>query len=443
MEAGTINDRTSRQKRVSMMRAPHQRIWWMELTRGLITFAFGLLFLIARSLAPRLFIYSLGVYLVIGGLLELYDVRRRKGISQFRPLDYVGGAMSLLTGLLSLIFPTVTLFLLVGIIAVRLVIRSFSEMRIARRARGPSIFLPWAYSGFLVLLSLFLLLLPLLAITLLVDFLGGYMFVAGLFLLLRGLSLRFRSSSLPASPSQPSQAPPGLSDDLSPSTRRVVVFVRRAAADGLGHIAWGFEWMNGWFNVGSVENIKSKPFANPEDMDFWCTHTLDPMATIQKREYPYDEYKLFFVTQPCPKDAWKTVIWESQQPYSFVHHNCCDVTYEVLHTYGCTQLLDPAKEYVPNDWYDALPGASYEIATYPAIPVYLHQQSRREIATREIALAISSRMKGSPPPWLVHRWRAWEELTQVWEMMIGHVLTLYTSGIKLIAQRLRRRTPHP
>ncbi len=38
--------------------------------------------------------------------------------------------------------------------------------------------------------------------------------------------------------------------------------------DGLGHIAWGFEWMNGWFNVGSVENLKSKPFAHSEEMDF-------------------------------------------------------------------------------------------------------------------------------------------------------------------------------
>jgi hypothetical protein len=77
------------------------------------------------------------------------------------------------------------------------------------------------------------------------------------------------------------------------------VFVRRTAADGPGHIAWGFEWMNGWFNVGSVENLKSRPFADPQDMDSWSTHTLDPIATTQEREYPYDEYKLFFATHPA------------------------------------------------------------------------------------------------------------------------------------------------
>jgi hypothetical protein len=276
-----------------------------------------------------------------------------------------------------------------------------------------------------------------------VIFLGSYMVVAGLFLLLRGVSLRFTSSSPPASVPLPLQAPSGLSDDLAPSTRRAVVFVRRSAADGLGHIAWGFEWPSGWFNVGAVENLKQKPFAPPAEMDFWSTHTLDPIATMQHQEYPYDEYKLFFVPKPRPKEAWKTVIWESRQPYSFVHHNCCDVTYEILHAYGCTELLDPAKEFVPNDWYDALPGRSYSIAASPVIPVCLHKQSRREIATHEIALVIPSHIKESPPPWRKPRWRAWEEVTLVWEMMIGHVRTVWTSAFKLITQRLRGGAPQP
>ncbi len=443
METGTMDNRTSALKREGAGPATHQRLWWMELARGIITFVVGLFFLAARSLAPRLFIYSLGVYLVIDGLLELYGVRKRKGASQLKPLDYAGGAASLLSGLLSLTLPTLTLLLLAAIIAVLLILRSFSHMSTNRRARGPYTVLLWAYSGFLALLGLFLLLFPLLAMTLLVVFLGSYMVVAGLILLLRGVSLRFTSTSPPASISLPLQAPPGPSDGLPPSTRRAVVFVRRPAADGLGHIAWGFEWMNGWFNVGAVENLKSKPFANPVDMDFWSTHTLDPVATMQHQEYPYDEYKLFFVSQPRPKDAWKTVIWESQQPYSFVHHNCCDVAYEILRTYGCTQLLDPAKEFAPNDWYDALPGRSYAITEYPAIPVCLHKQSHREVATREIALVIPSRMKGLPPPWRMRRWRSWEELTLVSGMMIGHVRTVCTSGIKLIAQRLRSGAPQP
>ena len=101
------------------------------------------------------------------------------------------------------------------------------------------------------------------------------------------------------------------------------------------------------------------------------------------------------------------------------------------------ELLDPAKEYIPNDWYDALPGTSYLIEEGTAIPVYPHMQSHHKIGTREIALTIPSRMEGATPL-LAKRWRAWEELTLVWEMMIGHILTLFTLGIKIILQRLRR-----
>lgn len=234
----------------------------MEIARGIITIAFSLLFLTARSFAPRLLIYSLGTYLVIDGLLELYGVHRRKSVSQYKPtaFDYVGGAMSLLTGLLSLALPSLALLLLAGIIAVRLIISSFWQLRTARRSRGLYAAFLWIYSSLFVLLSLFLLLFPLLVITFLVVFLGIYMLAAGLFLLLRGLSLRFTFVGLPASIPQAAHAPAGLTDDLPPSTRRAIVFVRRPAANGLGHIAWAFEWMNGWFNVGSVENTTRKPF---------------------------------------------------------------------------------------------------------------------------------------------------------------------------------------
>ena len=437
-----MSERTNRQNNANIMRAPHQRLWWMELTRGLLACACGLLFLGARSFAPRIFMYGLGTYLVVDGVLELVDIHRRKRHSRLTSLEWVGGVIGLLAGLLMLAFPTVTLYFVAGLIAIRLFIKGLSQLGSALRARGSHAFLLWASCGLFVLTSLFLLLLPQFAITALVVFLGGYMLAAGLYLLLRGLSLRFRAGDLPHSPAQPPLAPPSLCNDPSPSTRRAVVFVRRAAADGLGHIAWGFEWMNGWFNVGSVENLKSKPFADPQDMDFWSAHTLDPVATVQEREYPYDEYKLFFVKQPHAKEAWKTVIWESREPYSFVHHNCCDVTYEILHTFGCAELLDPAKEYIPNDWYDTLPGASYAIATYPVIAVSLHRQSRRPLAMREIDLTIPARVKGSPPR-RTPGFRPWQELTLLWEMAIGHLLTLWASILKLAAQHRRPGAHRP
>src|SRR5574340_1833296 len=90
---------------------------------------------------------------------------------------------------------------------------------------------------------------------------------------------------------------------------------------------------------------------------------------MQKQEPSYDEYKVYFVTEPRPKEAWKVVIWESRQPYSVIGHNCNDVAYDILRAYGVTELLDPVEGLVPNDWYDAQTGPSYIIQETPAIPI--------------------------------------------------------------------------
>jgi uncharacterized membrane protein HdeD (DUF308 family) len=417
------------------MRAKQQWIWWTESARGIMTLAFGLLLLTSRSLAPRLLIYSLGAYLVIDGILELYTLHNRERISHVKPIKYLSGALSLLAGLLSVIFPTYTIYVLACIIALRLIFVGIAHMRVACTLRYPYTILSWNYSVFLVLLGILLLLYPVHGITLLALFLGSYMLIAGLYLLKRGISFRFQQSNVPSFSSRLPPVSPKMRDDLPKSSRRAIVFVRRTAAHGLGHVAWGFEWMNGWFNVGSVENRRSKPFASPGQMDFWSVHTLNPSTTILSGVAPYDEYKLFVVERPHPKEAWKTVIWESRQPYAFVHHNCCDATFEILHAYGCTELLDPAKEFVPNDWYDALPGRSYRIVEGTALPVFLRKQSRRDMWIREIPLAIPARVEGLPPS-LGRRWRAWEELTLLWEMMIGHILTLCSSGIKFIKKHV-------
>lgn len=79
-------------KRANQLSAPHQRLWWMELVRGTITCACGLLFLTGRSFAPRAFVYSLGAYLVIDGGLELADACRKKDLSRLKVFDAAGGS---------------------------------------------------------------------------------------------------------------------------------------------------------------------------------------------------------------------------------------------------------------------------------------------------------------------------------------------------------------
>src|SRR5690242_14109464 len=98
METGIMSERTIRQNKRGTTRPLHQRLWWMEFTRGLIACVFGLLCLAARSFAPHLFMYSLGTFLVVDGVLELVDMYRRKSSSRLTSLDWAWIAIGPIAG---------------------------------------------------------------------------------------------------------------------------------------------------------------------------------------------------------------------------------------------------------------------------------------------------------------------------------------------------------
>jgi uncharacterized membrane protein HdeD (DUF308 family) len=418
------------------MKETQTRLWWMEVIRGVLTITFGLLFIF---IDVRFFIYILGIYLIIDGSLDMYKVATGKRDSNRKVLSSLGSISSIVLGLMSLVFHIFTIFFLLLIIAVRIIISLVRAIIDARRSRGPYAGVIWLYGGLLVLSGLVLFLFPVhrffFTRIFLRIFIIVYALCDGFYLLIRGLLLRFAPDVYTRLNFRVPDSQLEIPGDLAPTARRAIVFVRRPGANGLGHIAWAFEWHNGWFNAGSVENATGKPYARPEEMGFWAMHTLDPVAAMQKQSSTYDEYKLFYVSQPRPKEAWKTVVWESRQSYFALRHNCNDVSYDVLRAYGTSGLLDPAQEHVPNDWYDALPGRSYTIAEHPVIPVQLHKMSQRELATREIELTIPPHIKGAPPPWRMRGWRAWEELTLAWDKMLKDVGTLFISLGKRVTKR--------
>jgi uncharacterized membrane protein HdeD (DUF308 family) len=400
----------------------------MEVLRGIAAISFGLLFIFVDV---RFFIYAIGIYLIIDGSLDMYQVATGKRASKRRALSYLGGALSILLGLICFVFHILAILFILLIIVVRIIISGFRVIIEARRSNSPYAGLIWLFSGLVALYILALIIFPaeIVGFKLLVlfIFISVYAIGDGLYLIGRGLILRFAPAVFSRSTPQVSAHQLAIPDNLPSTTRRAVVFVRRMGANGLGHIAWAFEWHNGWFNTGSVENKKNKPFVNPEEMGFWTAHTLDPITTMFNQNSLYDEFKLFFVAHPHPKDAWRTAIWESRQPYLAVRHNCNDVAYDILRAYGAKELLEPAEQHVPNDWFDALPGPSYPVAENPVIPVQLHKMSQRELPTWEILLTIPAHIQGTPPPWQHHGWRAMHELTLTWDKMLKDMSILFTS----------------
>jgi hypothetical protein len=179
-------------------------------------------------------------------------------------------------------------------------------------------------------------------------------------------------------------------------------------------------------------------------MGFWSAHTLDPIEDMQKREMAYDAYKVLYVRRPRPKEAWRTVIWESRQPYAVLRYNCSDVVYDILRAYGTGELLDSVEEPAPNDWYVALPGRSYLIADHPTIPLHLHQMSKRDLATREIMLTIPEHVQAPAPPWRVKSWRVWQELNRTQKKMNSDMRTLFVETKKRVTgQRNHSRQGQP
>ena len=281
------------------------------------------------------------------------------------------------------------------------------------------------------------------SLILIVLFMSSYALVDGLYLLLRGLLLRLKPAVFIASEGKAGSSPDLLAD-FPPTTRRAIIFVRYAGARGFGHVGWAFEWNNGWFNVGALENEEGTPITRPQEMGFWCAHTLAPIEDVQRRGMGYDAYRVLYVRRPRPKQAWRTVIWESRQPYAVLRHNCSDVVYDILRSYGTSGLLDPVEEPAPNDWYDALPGRSYLIADHPTIPLHVHQMSKRTLSTRETLLTIPARVQGTPPPWRVQGWRVWEEFDGMRDKMFRDLRTLFVeTKARVTGQRDHSRQGQP
>jgi uncharacterized membrane protein HdeD (DUF308 family) len=417
----------------------HTRLWWMEVLRGVVNIMFGIILITHTNFTLRLLIYALGIYLIIDGTLDIIRIANGKRETRRKFMNYLFGVISIVLGLISFFSPIATIILIVAVIAVRIFIRGIKVIIDARRSRRKYEGLTWLFGIILMLFGLAIFMgenTRLFTFILFIVFIVLYAVFDGLYLVIRGLLLRFAPSFVIEKKFAIPEGIPDMPSDLAPTTRRAIVFVRHPGANGLGHIGWAFEWNNGWFNAGSVENQAGKPFVKPQDMGFWTAHTLDPIGAMQKQAITYDEYKVYYVTEPRPKDAWKTVIWESRQPYSVLRHNCNDVAYDILRAYGVTELLDPVEGLVPNDWYDTQPGPSYIIMETPIIPLHLHLMSKRELIRKEILLTIPPNVQGTPPPWRVNGWRAWYELNYTLDKMIRDVSTLFVSMGKLVTRRL-------
>ncbi len=183
---------------------------------------------------------------------------------------------------------------------------------------------------------------------------------------------------------------------------RAGAFVRRSGAFGLGHVGWTFEFGNGSYSDGSVENQAGTPVSPPGQTGFWAEMVSDPDAPMKLKLY--DAFKLFEIETGDLDQAQKTVAWIATQPYIVVGRNCMDDTYDVLRSYGVPNLPPPMLEITPNHWFDRL--------TPVAQPVTQESMQKAGLLPPGVAAPARPAIAAQPQ---VPRWRAagtaeWQEL---------------------------------
>ena len=178
---------------------------------------------------------------------------------------------------------------------------------------------------------------------------------------------------------------------------RAGAFVRRSGAYGLGHVGWTFQYADGSYCDGSVENQAGTPISPPGETGFWTERVVDP--DLPMKLHVYDAFKLFEIESGETDHADKTVAWIATQPYLVIFRNCMDDTYDVLRSYGIPELPLPMLEITPNNWFDQLSPAAQPVSTQALQDAGLLPSSRIEsvrMAVKPQAEAPAWRTPGTP-----------------------------------------------
>jgi hypothetical protein len=183
---------------------------------------------------------------------------------------------------------------------------------------------------------------------------------------------------------------------------RAGAFVRRSGAGGLGHVGWTFQYADGSYCDGAVENQAGTPVSPPGKTGFWTQRAIDPDPPMQLRAY--DAFKLFEIETGTPDHADKTVAWVATQPYLVIFRNCMDDTYDVLRSFGIANLPLPFIEITPNRWFDQLSPAAQQVT-----PEALRQAGLLPVGHIETA-AVTAKPQAEAPPWRTPGTPEWQEL---------------------------------
>src|ERR1700752_775067 len=109
------------------------RHWWLMRLRGLVAIIFGILAFAWPGLTLAVLVILFGAYAIVDGVLGLISAFR--GDTHHRVLLALEGVVSVLAGIVAFVWPVITAFVLLYIIAFWAIVTSVIEIIAAVRLR--------------------------------------------------------------------------------------------------------------------------------------------------------------------------------------------------------------------------------------------------------------------------------------------------------------------
>ncbi len=152
-----------------------------------------------------------------------------------------------------------------------------------------------------------------------------------------------------------------------------VIFVRRKATMGIGHVGWGFlvsagqsgslslEGDGNVWGIGAVENHRGWLITPPLEDGYWQERTSEPLRSVAARGY--DHYKIVPVGVGRVEAAARAETTVSVRPYMAAVSNCMNDVHLILTAYGVGNLPNPHRiaNWIPNTWYGNIDAPEFAI----------------------------------------------------------------------------------
>lgn len=168
--------------------------WWALALRGVIAILFGLAALVRPGIALEALILLFGAYALVDGAFAIVGVFGGTRSGTPRWLLFLEGVVSILAGIIAFVYPGLTAFALLYLVAAWAIVTGLAEIATAIRLRQ-EITGEWALilGGILsVLFGLLLAVLPGVGILSLIWLIGAYAVVFGVLMLITAFMVRGR-----------------------------------------------------------------------------------------------------------------------------------------------------------------------------------------------------------------------------------------------------------